>query len=260
MIFSHKKRLQRDRDAGLVFTWRGSFGGNRGGLLLAFLMTSGLFAFAFWGVSLDLTSTKPESRQAAKILLLDNISPEMALWIDQHTPFPSRWDPQYDVEHQGRVDVALELMYKEVTVPPSPWREMPEMAHSVVASPRLIIDGEVDLGDLPMVKDQVVEPMVLALDVKLKGYGAMAKRVPEELKGFDMMIPRQAYGMTRRFTLSLRADGSVLNCTPVDWEDSEFDRELENWVRLQSYSSADKPGIELGEVNVTVEVMAHVGN
>ncbi|MFC5049150.1 hypothetical protein ACFPK9_00760 [Rubritalea spongiae] len=261
MLFSHKKKLQRDRDAGLVFTWRGSLGGNRGGLLMAFLMTLGLFGMAFWVVSLDLPSARPESRQAAKILLLENVSPEMALWIDQHSPFPSRWDPQFDEGHQLRVDDALERVYQEVSVPRSPWREMPVVAGGGVTSPRLIVDGEVDLGALPMVDSVKAKPMVLELDVKLQGVGSIKERIPQELLSFDMVIPRQAYGMTRRFALSLREDGSVLTCTPVNWEVSEFDRELENWVRMQSYQAVeDGAGVELGEVSVNVEVKAHVGN
>jgi hypothetical protein len=227
---------------------------------MALLMASGLFGLAFWGISLDLRPSVPESRQAAKILLLDTISPEMALWIDQHSPFPSRWDPQYDEEHAARVGAELTDLYKQISIPPSSWRDMPEQASQQVAVPKLIIEGEVDLGPLPEVEKHTPKPVVLELTVTLAGYGAMDKRIPEVLVPFTMKIPKQAYGTTQRFTLSLRPDGSVLNCTPVEWENSEFSRELENWVRVQPFLPVKKEGVELGEISVNVEVKAHARN
>lgn len=258
MLFSYKKRIQRDRDAGLVFCWRAGQEGNRGGMLIAVLMASGLFALAFWGISLDLKASKPESRQAAKILLLDTISPEMALWIDQHSPFPSRWDPQFDDAHAARVQSDLAGLYQEISVPPSPWREMPDVGEEEVASPRLIIDGEVDLGGLPDVKEREKKPVVLELTLTITAFGELENRIPRELVPFSMKIPQQAYGSTQRFALTLREDGNVVTCTPLEWSNDDFSMELENWVRLQSYLPAKGEGLVLGEVSVNVEVMAHV--
>lgn len=260
MILSKKKKLQRDRDAGLVFCWRGSHGGNRGGLIIALLMASGLFGLAFFGVSLDLKVAKPESRQSAKILLLDSISSEMALWIDQNSPFPSRWDPQYDDEHQNRIHGALGSLYQGITIPPSPWREVPTGWGAQVETPRLITSGEVDLGRLPEVEKPQAKQSVLELIVTMEGDGALRERVPTQLKGFSTKIPQQAYGVTRRFALGLKPDGELLMCAPVEWDADPFDRELEAWVRSQEYASSKGSAVQLGEISVTVEVKAHVGD
>ena len=258
MIFSQKKRLLKDREAGLVFCWRGGQDGNRGGMLLALLLASGLFGLAFWGIGLDLKGAKPESRKAAKILLLDSISPEMALWIDQHSPFPSRWDPQLDVEHEERVTGALGALYQEVSVPVVPWREMPVMAESEVERPRLVEAGEVELGELPKVPAVGERAAVVELRVLLRGEGSLARRAPKELEPFVREIPKQWYGAVLRFAVVLDEGGGVFSCAPVEWEDTDFGKDLENWVRVQSFVPAGGVGLEVGEVSVLVEVKSHV--
>ena len=180
MLFSRHKKTQRDRDAGLVFCWRAGYGGNRGGMLIALLMAVGFFAFAFWGVSISLEKSLPESRKYAKIMLLDSATLDMALWIDQNSPFPERWDPQWDEGHQSRVQQALDTVFREMSAPPSPWRSMPKMGE-MISSLKIIERGEVVLGELPapVVLDQ--KRGALELIVTLVAKANLEKRISKSV-------------------------------------------------------------------------------
>lgn len=259
MLFSRQKKLQRDRDAGLVFCWRGGQGGNRGGMILSVLIASCLFALAFWGVSLDFKTTQPESRKYAKILLLDQFSTEMALWVDQNSPFTSRWDPQLDSSHQARVDGELEVLFQQMTIPPSPWLEMPNVALPL-SSPRLIEHGTAELGYLPVPLPNKYKKGELELVVSLNALGGLEKREPKEVTPIEMVIPEQAYGSNLRFVVTLDSAGNVVFAAPVEWLKGEYEKDLENWLRVQQFGSSQSTGLEVGEVTIRVEVKNHAGN
>ncbi len=259
MIFSRQKKLQRDRNAGCVFCWRGGQGGNRGGLLLAILFASGLFAFAFWGISLDFKSSKPQTRKFAKILLLDELSTEMALWVDQNSPFPSRWDPKSDKNHQIRVEDALEVTFQTMTEPPSPWREMPTVQVPVTV-PKLIEPGIVELGSLPKLKKTAQKPSVVELVITLKALGAFSQREPRFISAMNIPIPQQAYGSALRFALAINPAGDVVYCAPVEWGESSYAKNIENWLRVQKFKPITGDALEVGEVSINVEVKNHARN
>lgn len=259
MLFSRQKRLQRDRDAGLVFCWRGGQGGNRGGMLFSVIIASALFALSFWGLSLQFDSSKPEARKVAKILLLDKMSTEMALWIDQNSPFPSRWDPKDDAVHSARVKSSLEGVYQAITEPPSPWREMPETKNQLDV-PNLVERGVVELGSLPRPQVSEGKQSVLELVVSLDSLGDLAKRAPDQVSAINMTVPKQQYGSGLRFIVTLNPDGRVVFCAPVEWQASDFARNIENWVRSQKFKPSKKSILEVGEVFVHVEVRNHAGN
>ena len=259
MLFSRQKKLKRDREAGLVFCWRGGQGGNRGGLLFALLTASGIFALAFWVISLSFNIPKPESRKFAKILLLDGVSTEMALWVDQNTPFPSRWDPQSDIVHQKRVSDSLNGVFQQITEPRSAWREMPKLEGSVF-TPKLVKRGGVQLGTLPKVEDISKGRGVFELIVNLDVDGALGKRLPEQVSGIEMKVPMQEYGSSLRLILTVDEEGRVIYCLPVEWQASDYAKNIENWVRTQRFKPAKNLGLVVGEATVSVEVKNHVGN
>ncbi|MFT5882173.1 MAG: hypothetical protein ACI9FG_000673 [Crocinitomicaceae bacterium] len=259
MLFSRQKKLQRDRDAGLVFCWRGGQGGNSGGMILSVLIASSLFALAFWGVSLDFKATKPEVRKYAKILLVDQFSTEMALWVDQNSPFPSRWDPLQDSSHQERVNDELDGLFQQMTTPPSPWIDMPEVALPM-SVPRLIEHGMVELGSLPKPLQNTQEKGVLALVVLVDALGGLEKRKPKEFSPMDVVIPEQAYGSALRFVVTLDAKGNVLFIAPAEWREGEYEMKIENWLRRQQFLPSKSIGLEVGEVTVRVEVKNHAAN
>ena len=259
MLFSRQKKLQRDRDAGLVFCWRGGQGGNRGGMVFSLLMTSSIFALAFWGVSLDFPSTKPESRKFAKILLLDDFSTEMALWVDRNSPFPSRWDPLVDSPHRERVNDELNLLFQQMTIPPSPWFEMPQVPLPL-SVPRLLEYGVVELGSLPKPQLDLGKKGVLELVVSLKALGHLEKRTPKNVLPIDVVIPRQAYGSNLRFVVTFDPQGKVVFIVPSEWREGEYEREVESWLKLQQFAPSDAAGLDVGEVNVEVEVKNHAGD
>lgn len=259
MLFSRQKKLQRDRDAGLVFCWRGGQGGNRGGLFISIILALVLFAGAFWGLSLNFKVTQSDSKQTAKILLLDSVSSEMALWIDQNTPFPSRWDPQNDTDHQQRVDRAMRQVFQGMSRPVSPWIEMPEVVKNLDA-PRFIEPSAVQLGNLPIASTTAKPQGVFELIIALDAYGDLSQRLPDVVSDVRVKIPMQEYGSDLRFSVTLDSSGSVLYCAPVEWLTSDYAKNIENWVRVQQFKPSSKLEQQVGEVTVRVEVKNHAGN
>ncbi|MEO1856874.1 MAG: hypothetical protein ABGY95_05855 [Rubritalea sp.] len=259
MLFSRQKKLQRDRHAGLVFCWRGGQSGNRGGMVFSVLIASGLFALAFWGISLDFKTTKPESRKYAKILLVDEFSAEMSLWVDQNSPFPSRWDPLEDGAHQDRVDSELNVLFQQMTTPPSPWLEMPNVAIPL-SVPALIERGVVELGSLPKVMVYKPKKEVLELVVSLAALGEFEKRQPRAILPMNVVIPKQAYGSILRFVVTLDARGKVVFIAPSEWREGEYEKKIENWLKMQQFAPSKSDDLEVGEVSIKVEVRNHAGN
>lgn len=259
MLFSLQKKLQRDREAGLVFCWRGGQGGNRGGLLISVILALVLFATAFWGVSLSFEKAQTEPRQAAKIILLRDLSSEMALWVDQNSPLPSRWDPQNDVSHQQRVDAALKQVFQEMTRPASPWIEIPNL-NKVIDAPRFIESRAVQLGNLPSAPPSVDVRSDFELVVAVDASGELEQRLPESYSDFNIKIPMQEYGSDLRFAITLDSLGCVVYCAPVEWLTSEYSQNIENWLKVQKFKPKSGLNLQVGEVTVRVEVKNNAGN
>lgn len=254
MLFSRYKKLKRDREAGLVFRWRGGDGGNRGGLVLAIALSSGAFALAFLGVELEAPAQSLEPRRVAKITLLNELSPELSQWVAQQSPFPSRWDPVSDVENNARVAAALEQTYVKISAPPSPWISMPAVEEEA-SEPSLLEVGVAELGDLPKATITKVSERGAELAIVLEFRGSLAKRLGEKHTPFQGEIPKQRYGEKLRFALSVDTAGRVLYCVPVEWRDDTFAKRVENWLRLQQFSAApEAAGLDFSEVIISVEV------
>lgn len=253
MFFSRYKRLQKDREAGLVFRWRGGIGGNGGGLLLALILTLGCFFLAFLGLNVSLYKSSAQSQEYAKITLMDSFKPEMALWVDRHSPFSVRWDPQNDVEFQARVQSALNVTFNGMAKRPLPWQEMP-LEQQPIKELRLTDKGEVHFfEEFDVVQQPELRPSALEFEVSLEMSQNLKKRFRKEgvSSSWQGEIPAQAYGSNLRFVVVVDAAGNVVYCSPIKWVAGESVGELENWVRRQKFDPAKRA--EIGEITVQME-------
>ena len=108
MLFTKKKKLQRDRDAGLVFRWRGGYRSNIGGSTIAFLLTSMLFAGAFLLLNIYLKSSAVPSKYRASMVQLGQVDSQLEWWMERNSPGLPMWESNGDEKSVTRVKILLE--------------------------------------------------------------------------------------------------------------------------------------------------------
>jgi len=106
-MFFSKKKIQRDRAAGLVFRWRGGHATNRGGGTLALCLTAAIFAGGFLLLNVSATPGTVPSRYRASVIQLVNIDDRLSWWIERNSPSMPQWSVESDEESVRRVDDLL---------------------------------------------------------------------------------------------------------------------------------------------------------
>ena len=259
LVFSRQKRIQRDLEAGLVFRWRGGNTGNSGGMVIAVLCSIALMAALFWGLGVSFSKTPPKKNTYANVLMLDEVSPDLALWIDQNSPFPVRWDPAEHPEIEARVTGFLETTLRSIHAPKANWLEMPELAKELTPM-RLIEPKATELGALPIVEAPSQYNQITELSLSLQGHNGITKRLPSVLTLIQEEIPIDQFGAEIRFAVVVSPDGVVEECVPLEWSDEAFVHSLVNWLSLQQFQETQGASVQVGDVSVKVNVINHVRN
>lgn len=245
MIFSRSKKLTRDREAGLVFRWRGGLDGNRGGMTLALLVTTGLFTLAFVGLNVKVRKTKPPQRRVAKIMMVPEDDERLSLWVDLKSPFPARWDPVNDSVHMARVESELDNALATASMREIKWRQLPEQKASS-DTPGIFRTGEMVLPKLTRAVTPTQPETPAELEIRMGGIADLSKRKSESMRVFDGEIPAGEFGKQFRWFITLNKKGEVVYLAPVEPMTGEFPAELENWLRKQRFLPSDKD-LETGE-------------
>ncbi|WP_018970580.1 hypothetical protein [Rubritalea marina] len=259
MVFSRQKRIKRDLEAGLVFRWRGGNSGNSGGLIISMLISIAMMGALFWGLDVDFQQVPAKKRSFAKILMVDEMSSGLVLWVDQQSPFPARWDPAEQEEIDGRVAGHLETTLRSFRAPQENWLEMPERAQEMTEM-RLVESAQTDLGPLPEPTRPSTENQIIELSVDLASTGGLAKRLPESLSQVLTTIPVAQYGAEIHYAMVVAGDGTVQQCLPIEWSSEPFVHAVGAWLMRQQFqpSKSDEP--VLGDVSVKINVIYHVAN
>lgn len=249
LFFSRRKKMIRDREAGMVFRWRGSRSGNTGGLTLAILLTTGVFALAFVGLNIRGDKKAPTTRRSAEIMLIEAGDPRLVQWLDGGSPFPARWDPELSKEHMGRVADVLEDNFAEVAARDFDWRELPDGLGGI-ETPAIYEAGQLIFPSLPEVAGVDRAEGNVAFEVRGEVMGVGGDRMPDVWREFSRDIPAEEYGKQWRWFVTLGANGEVEYCAPVEPFEGDFSSLLERWLRVQNF--------KVGEAGVTIEVLVEV--
>ncbi|GAA5495278.1 hypothetical protein Rhal01_01453 [Rubritalea halochordaticola] len=250
MFLSRRKKLTRDREAGMVFRWRGGLAGNRGGMTLAIFLTGGIFTLAFVGLNINVRKSKPLQRRVAKIMLVPENDERLSLWVDQKSPFPARWDPADDQEHLQRVEDELTLALATSSIRETEWREMPA-SQQRLTSPSIFKVAEQVLPELSKGERELVPEAPIKLQLDTEMLGDLAKRRPTQIEAFEQDIPAEEFGKQFRWFISLDREGNVVYLAPVEPGNGEFSKLLENWLRGLKFKAADIE-MQAGEMVVRV--------
>lgn len=241
MLFSNNKKLQRDRNAGLVFRWRGSYSVNRGGSTMAFIVTSMVFAAGFIMLNVYAKPNTVPSRYRASMIQLGNMDDDLTWWIERNSPNLPDIEEYGDDESDRRVNAFLMEDLKEANSGAYQYADVEmqeiEIAHEEVYS--LNSRGLPPLSRLMTHDDnkEVVVPEV-SWELKISVNDALAKRLPDGLVYGDW-ISEKWRGRSVRLIIVVDASGKVLTVNPTEWNESKTVREFENWVYTIKFKPAE---------------------
>lgn len=241
ILFSRKKKIQLDRNAGLVFCWRGCSTGNTGGLTLAIVLATSIFALGVLGIKVYVSSESPPSRYRAEIIQVSQIDPNLRWLLERNSPHLNPW---YSNQNElGLLDIC-DKMYDAIDASRDDeirWNSVLFDDYKLVTT-RIFEQGEVVLPNLaryilPVVTETPAEIewvfSLSSLDQK------MLLRFPDQMEYPTDNIKLAKYqGRTLNFTVNIDAGGSVVSCLLLDWITEPEVKIVENWVNTLQFKKA----------------------
>ncbi len=258
MIFSRKKKIQRDRDAGLVFRWRGGHASNIGGGTLALFLTSVAFAGGFLLLNVYAKPNTVPSRYRASIIQLGEVDDRLAWWIEKNSPPILQWSERSDEESISRVN---ELLVGEINS-----RQHQGAGYQDIEIQQVEVDEDVMYSihsdTLPSIErlqseressdeGDVGKLGAVKWGVDISASGALEGRLPEGLS-YDGELPQAWRGGSVKFSIAVDAKGNVLVVNPVDWSESEVVRGFENWIYAITFQPLRKPANDASDTVIGV--------
>lgn len=232
MLFTRRK-LERDREAGLIFDWR-----NRHASSLGMVAAVGLMALvtAVVGSVVRVEVVAPAEvaeRHAAVVVVPEGMDDGgLAALAEERSPLPGRFDPERELALPGTLELAGRLR--------------PEYAPELRP-----LDDDGTLDELPVAQAGAVvlpqrrapavarEPATsVAVRARLAARGALGARVPGELPGWAAPVPPEWLGRPLGFVIGVDAGGVVRHCMPLDESVEGLDVQAEGWLRQLRFAPA----------------------
>jgi hypothetical protein len=244
-MFSTKKKLQRDRDAGLVFRWRGGYRSNRGGSTIAFLMTSLVFAAGVIMLNVAKPSTVP-NRYRAEMIQLGEMDDDLTWWVEKNSPDLPVWRENGDTASESRVSALLKTeldsdqgevyRYEDVEIKPV------EIDNEEIYS--LKTESLPPLRRFQNAKDENSDSVALVeWKISVSADDDLKKRLPSGLE-YGGFIPERWRGSSVRFAVAVDAGGKVLDVNPTVWNEDDVVKGLENWVQTFRFKPIQGAGAD----------------
>ena len=242
MFFSKKKKTLRDREAGLMFCWRGGNAMNRGGGTLALCLTSAIFAGGFLLLNVSAKPNIVPSRYRASVIQLSKVDDRLAWWIERHSPPIPQWSVSADEKSVKRVD---RLLLDKINT--TMHRGVGYQDIDIQKVTR--IDGEIfslNSDTLPPIDRHIIaeetndNPFLTVqwgLDISVKN--DLKERWPDDLV-YDQWIPDSWRGSSVKFSVLVDSSGKVLVAESVDRSEDPIVKEFQNWLYAVSFKPAKK--------------------
>ncbi len=241
MFFSNNKKLQRDRNAGLVFRWRGGYALNRVGSSIAFIITSLLFAGGFIVLNVYAKPNTVPNRYRASMIQLGAMDDDLTWWIERNSPNLPEWKENTDEQSVHRVNTLLMEDIKNANNEAYQYADV-EMQQIEINQEEIYSLSSRGLPPVERFKIPDQENAMLTQEVnwelKIQIDGPLAARLPEGLK-YEDWISDKWRGKNVRLILAVDAGGKVISVNPADWNESKTVREFENWAYTINFKPAD---------------------
>ena len=268
MYFFSKKKQKRDRDAGLVFHWRGAKKHHLG-KLIALMVAASCFGFVAYAVRIEGPKQPLVSKRTGTIIMLNEDDPlcrRLMLQIEEKSPFPSRWDPAHDAPTRERVSVMAESVMGKAWEYRPELRKLPPRSEkstrlaSILEPNAGLVTGmmqtwrqDLNTSDTPVAADLFVRGAVLAKS-------SLSERlIQSEWKLPANLVAEDWFGQSFRFMLGVDEHGIVRSCVPLPGGSTGAIRATDRqkkfavWIRSQRFKSTEQLGIVFGELQLQIE-------
>jgi len=254
MIFSRKKKIQQDRNAGLVFRWRGGNASNSGGLTFAVVLAAAIFAMGMLTFKVILGSQSPPSRYRAEVVYVVDVDPSLRWWLDRNSPNFNVWDDVlknkslYDVKDKmyDLIDSTKDqlLGWQEVDFDDERVGALTLYEHDKMILPSVMRHEIVPSNGGQKIERDMVWKYVLS--------SRQSERLPDALEyELDVTLLRQYLGKAIDFTISVDGKGNVVSCLPLQWNTDKEVKWIENLLHTLKFQPSDKD-LELLVLNVAI--------
>ncbi len=252
ILFSRKKKIQRDRNAGLVFRWRGGYSGNTGGLTLAIILATSIFALGMLGIKVYVSSESPPSRYRSEIIQVSKIEPGLRWQLERNSPHLNSWGNNQN--ELGVIDVR-DRMYDAIyslSEDRISWNTV-SFDQPTLETPRIYQGGKVTLPSLARLgfrhrhrlsnvalPDETDELSKIIWTFVLSSKDeAMLSRFPDMIEYPTNNRELLNYlGKTVKYTVNIDERGSVVSCLPLDWNTESEVKLIENWLNTVQFKEA----------------------
>jgi hypothetical protein len=226
-MFFTRKKVQRDREAGLTFVWRGARS-NTLGLVVAFGLVAALTALLGSVVRVTVVPPSEVAEQHATVVVLPVGAEDGGLvaLAEERSPLPSRFDPERELAQAVMGGDALQAN-RPVYAP-----ELADLPDD---------EGGADLplapvGALVLPVRRPAPPQASAggpnrAAATLLVRGELGARLPESLPGWDGPAAPEWIGRPLTFVVGVDGGGRVRHCVPLDESLEALDVQAESWLR-----------------------------
>ena len=258
MLFSKKKKLQRDRNAGLVFRWRGGYGTNRGGSTIAFLLTAMIFAAGFVMLNVYAKPNTVPSRYRATMIQLGVMDNDLKWWIEKNSPNLPLWSGNGDEVNVAGVDAQLREKVREIHCRKYRYEDV-EMQEIEIGNEGIYALNNRSLPSVSRYKNSLAEGLPendipqVNWTLSVAADESLMKRLPDALS-YGNWIPAKWRGRSVRFIIAVDPRGKVLSVNPAEWSEDVTVRDFGNWIHTIPFKAVkEDAGSVSGVVTLSVK-------
>ena len=265
MFFSRKKKLLRDRQAGLAFHWRGGqdFQSPK---VISLIITSVVFAAALYAVKI--TSIRPPViplREGSVVMINhdDPHSQKLIMQVEHLSPFVARWDPALSPSVLKRIKEKAKSFIDPSTPYEAPLMPLPHevepdrLAALYDHNTELFIFNDKKIQAAPSSQGGASTDVSVSALFTLHG-NIKGRLLQDSYVLPEFLITEDVYGQSFKFVLALDTKGHVYSCLPVTGsalasnKPTAYQKLIASWLKLQKFEPVESKELVVGELIVRI--------
>ena len=265
MFLSRKKKLLRDRQAGLAFHWRGGYN-FQSPKVMSLIITSVVFAAALYAVKI--TSIRPPviPLREGNVVMINHDDPhsqKLIMQVEHLSPFVARWDPALSPSVLKRIKEKAKLFidpsppYEAQLMPLPNEVESDRLATLYDHNTKLFIFNDKKVNAAPSF--QQVSPIGVSVSALFTLHGNIKGRLFQDSYVLPKPLINEAvYGQSFKFILALDSKGHVYSCLPLTGgavasnKPTAYQKQVASWLKLQKFKSVESKELIVGELIVRI--------
>jgi hypothetical protein len=243
-MFFTRRKIQRDRDAGLTFEWRGSRS-NTAGLLVALGLLGMFTAVIGSAVRIEVVAPAEVAERHAMVVVVPDGGDDGGLvaLAEERSPHPSRFDPEVEWPVEPG---AAEVLDVTRVLRPAYAPELTEVAEAQSAEDLAMVEAGVAV--LPKRRPEPpAAPRPAATPVAtLSARGELGGRLPAPLPNWEGGAAPEWLGRPLTFLVGVDPTGGVRHCMPLDESVEALDVQAEAWLGKLRFHPGSAAAVSAG--------------